>query len=205
MPKIARFQPRAFLRRYTFRLAFWAACTTAVGYGMKSSRLWVGDKTFDEAPVNQELTAKFDEMHTDWWTSTASLEALISDYYGEDPNARIVTIEGFNSERATFQPSASIKPFSSGLGGRISGEMDGSPLSSEASLATFYAHDWHDHHTYYYVQGSISGTIPESGVDLSAQPFRLGLVAVPEPASGVILACGVASLAFVRRRAGSPA
>ena len=202
MIQISRTSARSSFRKYIFRVGFWVVCTSSLGYAMKVTGLLGNSPAVGQMPEDQQMKLKNGEDESVPWnpdsTSLVSIEKLVSDYYGKSPEGPIVTIGGYNTETATFQPAEPVAAYSPQIESPVYAVPNDTLSASEKALASFHSMDPHDS----YVQASLFGYLPQSGVDLTAETFRLGLVtvAIPEPASGMLMGCSLACFGFVRRR-----
>ena len=192
------------LRKYAVRIILWGAISSAFSYAVKFKSPWKGETVLEERPIDQQITSKSDKPVDRWWLSNAplaSINQLVNDYYGEESMPPIVTIDGFNRDR-TFLPG--LAAIGSSSDSPTSNLPETSPIDSKRD-AERHSRNHFGNRAFvgssdYYVSGSISGYMPESGVDLAAASFRLGIVAVPEPGSAVFLTSGALTLALARRR-----
>jgi hypothetical protein len=205
MPSTNHLTRPSLFRKYAFRMLLWVVFSSAITYAMRSAgRLWKDATEIAERPDDQQITLKPDEPTGDWWSPNPSLDSitrLVTDYYGEVPELPVIAIEGHNPDRHFLAPVESAFVVSD------SSEPSLKDLVPE-TLKQFGKDQFQEPSTYHssdssdsYVRASLFGYLPESGVDLSTDTFRLGnIVAVPEPASGLIFLGGVAGVSLMRRR-----
>ncbi len=185
------------------RLALWVFFSTGIAFAAKFTSNLPTESGEVQAPMETpQVRQEWDTARGDWWSAPLDLQQL-SEIYGVEPANPIITIEGFNTARATFQPAEPVEAFSAQLPPPpmlpSSEELAAAPESGTV-LVSGSANYSTDEHV--FVGAGLSGVLTQMAyIGSSDSAASNGFVAVPEPTAVAILGLIFAGLAGMRRQA----
>jgi hypothetical protein len=186
MPPTRPSTPVTFLSRFAVRLTCWLACSAVVPYAVYRHEQGAGTGTVAEEDP------------------TPRVAAVIAAYDGEDAARAGGAIVGYTAQSVAPGRYAAhpVIPFRGRFRGFIYESLDGAPVGNPIILASVHWAAGGDPFTGDSIGAGISGSADEQGVDLSAQPGRLGNhEPTPHPSGGWYLLAGIVCLMFLPTQA----